>query len=47
VKVARTFGAVTVLESGVADGDTVVVDGHLQLTNGIKVVIRPAKKTNS
>ena len=47
VKVARTLGAITVLESGVADGDAVVVDGHLQLTDGIKVVIRPAKKTNS
>jgi hypothetical protein len=33
-----------VLESGVTDGEAVVVDGHLQLTNGVRVVIRPAKK---
>jgi len=47
VKVARTLGDVTVLESGVADGDTVVVDGHLQLTNGTRVVIREPKKSTS
>ena len=40
VKVARTLGSVTVLESGVADGDAVVVNGHLQLTNGARVAIR-------
>jgi RND family efflux transporter MFP subunit len=44
VKVSRTLGAVTVLESGVADGDRVVIDGHLQLTNGARVVIRAGKK---
>ena len=46
VKVARTLGRVTVLESGVADGDTVVINGHLQLTNGARVAIR-AKKADS
>jgi multidrug efflux system membrane fusion protein len=47
VKVSRTFGDVTVLESGVNDGDTVVIDGHLQLTNGARVAIRTAKKASS
>jgi RND family efflux transporter MFP subunit len=47
VKVARTLGDVTVLESGVADGDSVVVDGHLQLTNGARVAVRAGKKANS
>jgi RND family efflux transporter MFP subunit len=47
VKVARTLGDVTVLESGVADGDSVVVNGHLQLTNGARVAIRAGKKENS
>jgi len=46
VKVARTLGSETVLESGVADGDTVVVNGHLQLTNGARVAIRGAKKAD-
>jgi multidrug efflux system membrane fusion protein len=46
VKVARTLGDVTVLESGVSDGDTVVVDGHLQLTNGARVAIRAGKKAS-
>ena len=47
VKVARTLGDVTVLESGVADGDSVVVNGHLQLTNGARVTVRAAKKADS
>ena len=47
VKVARTLGEITVLESGVNAGDSVVVDGHLQLTDGARVVIRPAKKASS
>jgi multidrug efflux system membrane fusion protein len=47
VKVARTLGDVTVLESGVSDGDSVVVDGHLQLTNGARVAIRAPKKATS
>ena len=41
------LGNVTVLESGVADGDAVVIDGHLQLTNGARVAIRPGKKASS
>ena len=47
VKVARTLGNVAVLESGVADGDAVVTNGHLQLTNGARVAIRGAKKADS
>jgi multidrug efflux pump subunit AcrA (membrane-fusion protein) len=47
VKVARALGNITVLETGVNDGDTVVIDGHLQLTNGARVAIRGAKKASS
>jgi RND family efflux transporter MFP subunit len=47
VKVARTLGDVTVLESGVNDGDQVVVNGHLQLTDGARVSIRAPKKADS
>ena len=47
MKVARTLGEITALESGVNDGETVVVDGHLQLTNGARVAIRAAKKATS
>jgi multidrug efflux system membrane fusion protein len=43
VKVARLLGAETVIESGVADGDVVVTDGHLQLTNRAPVAIREPK----
>ena len=43
VKVARLMGVETALESGVADGDVVVTDGHLQLTNGARVAIREPK----
>jgi RND family efflux transporter MFP subunit len=44
VTVSRQLGEVTVLEKGVSDGETVVVDGHLQLTNGVRVAVRTAKK---
>ena len=44
VKVARMLGNITVIESGVAEGDAVVVDGHLLLTNGASVAIRQGKK---
>ena len=46
VKVARSLGSETVLESGVADGDAVVINGHLQLTNGARVAVRAAKKSD-
>jgi RND family efflux transporter MFP subunit len=45
VKVTRTVGRDSVLSSGVEDGDVVVTNGHLQLTNGSHVTIRPAKAT--
>jgi RND family efflux transporter MFP subunit len=47
VKVSRTLGEVAVLESGVADGDQVVINGHLQLTDGARVAIRAPKKADS
>src|SRR5690606_12303551 len=34
VEVARTMGAETALASGLSGGETVVTDGHLQLTEG-------------
>ena len=40
VTVARLLGAETVIESGLAGGDVVVTDGHLQLTDGARVRIR-------
>jgi membrane fusion protein, multidrug efflux system len=43
IKVARLLGAETVIETGLADGDVVVTDGHLQLTNGARVTIREPK----
>ena len=43
IKVARLLGAETVIESGVNDGDIVVTDGHLQLTNGVRVTVRERK----
>jgi multidrug efflux system membrane fusion protein len=47
VKVARTLGNIAVIESGLAAGDIVVTDGHLQLTNGSRVAIREPKKAGS
>jgi multidrug efflux system membrane fusion protein len=43
ITVARLLGAETVIESGLAGGDIVVTDGHLQLTNGARVTIRVPK----
>jgi multidrug efflux system membrane fusion protein len=43
VKVARALGVETVLESGIAEGDVVVTDGHLLLTNGARVTVRERK----
>jgi RND family efflux transporter MFP subunit len=43
IKVARLLGSETVVESGVADGDIVVTDGHLLLTNGARVNVRERK----
>jgi RND family efflux transporter MFP subunit len=43
VKVARTLDAETVLESGLAGGETVVTEGQLLLRNGSKVSAREIK----
>jgi RND family efflux transporter MFP subunit len=43
VKVARLLGDETVIESGLNDGDVVVTDGHLLLSNGVHVTVRERK----
>jgi membrane fusion protein, multidrug efflux system len=43
VKIARLLGAETVIESGLNDGDVVVTEGHLLLTNGARVTVRERK----
>jgi membrane fusion protein, multidrug efflux system len=43
IKVARLLGQETVIESGVSEGDVVVTDGHLLLTNGSHVTVRERK----
>jgi multidrug efflux system membrane fusion protein len=43
VSVARSAGAETVIESGLADGDVVVTDGQLQLIDGATVTVRERK----
>jgi RND family efflux transporter MFP subunit len=40
VKVARTQGDEAILANGLSGGETVVTDGHLQLSNGSRVNIR-------
>jgi multidrug efflux system membrane fusion protein len=45
VKVDRTIGNASVLASGVAAGDTVVVDGAMRLADGIHVQTRPMAET--
>jgi RND family efflux transporter MFP subunit len=44
VTVARVLGEDTVIASGLDDGDVVVIDGHLQLSNGARVAIQQPKK---
>jgi multidrug efflux system membrane fusion protein len=43
VKVARLLGIEAVVEAGIEEGDVVVVDGHLLLTNGARVSFRESK----
>ena len=43
VKVARTVGNQSVIESGLSGGETVVTDGQLLLSNGTRVNPRGAK----
>jgi RND family efflux transporter MFP subunit len=47
VKVARTEGDETVLESGLDGGETVVTDGHLQLNDGARVSPRSRQETSA
>jgi RND family efflux transporter MFP subunit len=42
VKVARVLEDATIIASGLDGGETVVTDGHLRLSNGSRVVVRPA-----
>jgi multidrug efflux system membrane fusion protein len=44
VKVARTVGHETVIESGLEGGETVVTDGQLLLSNGTRVAPRPVRE---
>ncbi len=43
VKVSRLLGNESVIEQGLDDGDVVVTDGHLLLTNGARVTVRERK----
>jgi hypothetical protein len=43
VKVARTLDREAILESGVEDGETVVTEGQMQITNGARVAPRAPK----
>ncbi len=40
VKISRSLGSETVIESGLDGGEQIVTDGHLLLTNGSRVQIR-------
>ena len=43
VKVARSLGPESVIESGLKEGDVVVTDGHLLLTDKARVAVRERK----
>jgi membrane fusion protein, multidrug efflux system len=43
VTVARLLGDETVLQSGLNEGDVVVTDGHLLLTDKVRVAVRKRK----
>jgi membrane fusion protein, multidrug efflux system len=43
VKVARSLGSESVIESGIKEGDVVVTDGHLLLTDKARVAVRERK----
>jgi RND family efflux transporter MFP subunit len=43
VETGRQVDSDTVIESGLKDGETVVTEGHLRLSNGARVNIRPSK----
>jgi membrane fusion protein, multidrug efflux system len=42
ITVMRVVGSESIIESGLSGGETVVTNGHLQLTNGAAVTIRKA-----
>jgi len=42
VTVARVSGDETVVQSGVAVGDTVVTDGHIRLVPGARISVKDA-----
>jgi helix-turn-helix protein len=43
IKIERTVDGVSVVESGIEEGEVVVTDGQLLLSNGTKVTIRTGK----
>jgi RND family efflux transporter MFP subunit len=43
IKVRRSLGDETVIDTGPADGDVVVTDGHLLLNDGTRVTVRERK----
>jgi RND family efflux transporter MFP subunit len=43
IKMARSLGSEAVIESGLSEGDVVVTDGHLLLTDGARVTVRERK----
>ena len=43
VTVNRVMGSETVIDSGLTGGETVVTNGHLLLTNGVRVTVRERK----
>lgn len=43
VTVNRVVGSETIIDTGLKDGETVVTNGHLLLTNGAKVTVRQPK----
>jgi membrane fusion protein, multidrug efflux system len=43
VKVERTVDGQSAIETGLEEGDVVVIDGQLQLSSGTKVTIRGGK----
>jgi multidrug efflux system membrane fusion protein len=43
IKVERVVGNLAVIESGLQEGDVVVTDGQLLLSNGTKIIVRGAK----
>jgi RND family efflux transporter MFP subunit len=47
IEKGRQVGSETVILSGLKDGETVVTEGHLRLSNGARVSIRPPKPAGS